>query len=68
MALLPSNLETLSYASPAWSFIFDKDFELLAQTLLKINALQDVNTTGIAAGAILVWNAATSKHICKFWS
>ena len=64
--LSPSNLETLDYATPGWSFIFDKNFELLAQTLLKINNLQDVNTTGITNGAVLTWD--TDEYICSFWS
>lgn len=64
--LSPSGLETLDYASPAWNYIADKNFELLAQKLLKLNELQGVLTTGLAAGAVLVWDG--SSWVPRFWS
>jgi len=67
--LSPSGLETIDYRLPGWNFIFNKDFEMLAKQLLYVNHLLDVNVPSnhlkIHAGAILVWDTASSKFIAK---
>ena len=56
MAILsPSGLETI-VGIPAWHFLFNRDFELLNDKLLKINALADV--LGVPTnGQVLTWDA-----------
>lgn len=47
-----------------WSVeVFDYNMTRLNNTLLKLNALLDVDVSGLAVGDVLVWNVGTSKWI-----
>lgn len=59
--LTPSDLETANYSQAEWQKIYNKNVQLLNSALLKIAALQDVDTSGLFHGSYLVWNSVTSK-------
>jgi len=60
-----TKLETHDYAVPGWVHIYNKNVDLLNYVLLKIQALVDVKTNNLEDKSILVWNATTSKWVCR---
>ena len=59
--LSPTDLETADYNTPGWVVLYNSCVYKLNYTLLKINALLDVDSDGIVDGSILRWNAAAGK-------
>ena len=59
--LTDSGLETVTYSQPLWQMIMNKNFQMLNNTLLKINALLDVDTQNLHHGAFLKWSVSTGK-------
>lgn len=60
-----TGLETANYNSPMWVYIYNKNVEILNDTLLKISGLLDVDLTAIDDGAILMWDG--SDWVPKLW-
>lgn len=61
--LSPSGLETFSYGAPGWNHIYNRCMDLLENELLKLNALQDVNVSGLTDEDVLIYNSAEGKWI-----
>jgi len=60
MSLLSSGLETIDYGLPGWHLLFNRNFELLNNKLLKLSALLDVLGTP-TNGQVLTWDATALK-------
>lgn len=60
-----TKLETFDYNVPGWVYVYNKNIDLLNYALLKVNALLDVKTDNLEDKSILVWNASTSKWVCR---
>jgi len=63
MTLLSTGLETANYNMPGWEKIYNKNVELLNDTLLKVNALLDVDVSTLQDGQVLTWDAGQSKWV-----
>jgi len=62
--LSPSNLKTVNaYGDATWPTVYNDNMTLLNSTLLKLSALQDINTSGISNAKFIVYSAATGKWI-----
>lgn len=61
--LSPSGLETFNYGAPGWNHIYNRNMDLLENELLKLNALQDVDVTGLTDEDVLIWVASESKWV-----
>lgn len=61
--LTPSNLVQNEYGDAAWWTTQNANITLLNSTLLKLNALGDVNVSGLANFDGLQWNAGASEWI-----
>ena len=59
--LEPTKLETADYGTPGWVVIYNSCVYKLNTTLLKINALLDVDADGVVDGAILRWDSSAGK-------
>lgn len=59
--LAPSGLETADYNLPGWQAIYNTNMERLNNALLKVQALQDVNTATLNNGDVLRWDASANK-------
>jgi len=60
MTVLSSGLETITYGQPGWNFLFNRNFELLNNKLLKFSALLDFLGTP-TNGQVPVWDSTASK-------
>lgn len=60
-----TKLEYHDYNVPGWVYVYNKNIDLLNYSLLKIQSLLDVNTDNLEDKSILVWNASTSKWVCR---
>lgn len=54
-----SGLEQADYGLPGWVHIFNKNFELLNDELLKIQGLIDVDGSYLPDNGVLVWRSTT---------
>jgi hypothetical protein len=61
-------LEQADYKLPGWVHIFNRNFELLNDQLLKIQGLVDVDTSYLPDGGVLVWRAAAGKWVVRRFS
>ena len=60
-----TKLESADYGVPGWVHIYNKNIDLMNYALLKVQALLDVKTSNLEDKSILVWNAGTSKWVCR---
>ncbi len=63
--LLPSMLETADYGAPGWVHIYNANVDRLDALLLRLQALADVDPTGLGAGVMPVWLAGKWR-LCRF--
>jgi len=63
-----TGLEQADYKLPGWNHIFNRNFELLNDELLKIQGLVDVEGSYLPDGGVLVWRAARSKWAVRRFS
>ena len=61
MSKLSTGLETIDYDQPGWNFIFDKDFELLADKYLKLSALLDTLFVNLQDHQVPIWDSVAGK-------
>lgn len=60
-----TGLEQADYKLPGWCHIFNRNFELLNDELLKVQGLVDVDTSYLPDGGVLVWRAAAGKWVVR---
>lgn len=60
-----TGLEQGDYKLPGWCHIFNRNFELLNDQLLKIQGLVDVDTSYLPDGGVLVWRASAGKWVVR---
>jgi len=65
--LSPSGLETNTYGTSAWVYIYNKNIDMLNRALLKVQGLLDVDTTNLPDGGILTWDSVDGKWKVKFY-
>lgn len=56
-----TGLEQADYNLPGWSHVFNRNFDLLNEDLLKIQGLVDVDGSYLPDGGVLVWRTTPSK-------
>jgi hypothetical protein len=64
VTLSPSGLKvTSAFGESGWATLYNYNWQLLNDTLLKLSGLQDVEITGLADGDVIVWSAAKGKFV-----
>lgn len=54
-----TGLEQADYNLPGWNHIYNRNFELLNDTLLKVQGLVDVDGSYLPDGGVLVWRVSS---------
>lgn len=67
MTILGNGLETDDYGMSGWIYIINNNIDKLNYALLKIQALQDIDTTYLQHGAMLTWDAVEEKWIPRIY-
>lgn len=62
---LLSGLEQADYKLPGWSHIYNRNFELLNEVLLKLQGLVDVDGSYLPDGGVLVWRPLQAKWVVR---
>ena len=58
-----TELEKLNWSQQSWSEVMRRNMQLLEDTLLKVDAMLDVNLTSLADNDILKWDETSGKFI-----
>jgi hypothetical protein len=61
MKLSPTQLEKVRYSAEGWTKILNFNFQLMNDSLLYVNALQDVSIVGLADKQVLKYSTGDSK-------